>query len=102
MAWEERNSRDYYYRKRRVNGRVVSEYVGAGEQAEQLAAEDAAERERAVARRAVQRALLAERSAVDQEVKAFAAQLQTLTRATLHAGGYHQHKGQWRRKREAR
>ena len=31
MSWEQRGNRRYYFRKRRQAGRVVSEYVGAGE-----------------------------------------------------------------------
>ena len=30
MGWETRSGNRYYYRKRWVNGRPVSEYVGAG------------------------------------------------------------------------
>ena len=30
MGWEEKNGRRYYYRKRRVGGQVISEYVGTG------------------------------------------------------------------------
>jgi hypothetical protein len=42
MAWE----RGYYYCVRKVNGRVVREYVGTGEVAELVAQMDALERER--------------------------------------------------------
>jgi hypothetical protein len=45
MAWEERNGRMYYYRKRREGGRVVSEYVGAGIGAEAIATMDRIDQE---------------------------------------------------------
>ncbi len=45
MALElRRNGRKYYYRSRRVQGRVVKEYVGGGEQGRQAAAADQAGR----------------------------------------------------------
>ena len=45
MAWETRGNREYLYRKKRVNGRVVSEYVGTGFQAELIARIEAIRRE---------------------------------------------------------
>ena len=37
MAWEERNGNRYFYRKRRVGDRVISEYVGGDFMAEFIA-----------------------------------------------------------------
>lgn len=41
MGWETRRNNRYYYRARKVGGRVVKEYVGAGPVAETVAAQDA-------------------------------------------------------------
>jgi hypothetical protein len=40
MAWEQRGSRRYYSRTRRVGGRRVRQYYGNDERAELAAAED--------------------------------------------------------------
>ena len=45
MGWEQRGNNPYYYRARRINGRVVKEYVGTGASAEAAAAEDKARRQ---------------------------------------------------------
>ena len=47
MAWETRGKRDYLYRKKRVNGRVKSEYIGTGFQAELIARMEAIEAQQA-------------------------------------------------------
>ena len=39
MGWELRRGKQYYYRRKRVNGRSVKEYVGPGARGEQAAAE---------------------------------------------------------------
>ncbi len=99
MPWETKGSERYYYRKRRINGRVVSEYVGRGAEDEQIAAADELARDARAEARAAQQARLAEFEALDQDVKAFGVMVDTLMRLALEANGYHQHKGQWRRKR---
>ena len=44
MGWETRRGRRYYYRKRRVAGRVTSEYVGCGAWVEAMAQLEQADR----------------------------------------------------------
>lgn len=103
MGWEERRGRRYYYRKRRVAGRVVSQYVGTGPAAEALAAVDTARRARDVADRMLareqeQRAQEALRQAAAEEATLDRI-IADLTRATLLVAGWHTHKGLWRRRR---
>ena len=100
MAWEKRRGREYYYRKRRIGGRVVSEYVGTGPLAEGAAALDeltrrAQEEKRELLRREQQR-----QRAIDQEVDRACRLIGTLVDAALLLNGYHYHKGQWRLRRE--
>ena len=101
MGWEERGGRRYYYRKRREGRRVVSEYVGGGPLAEEIAEMLEGEREyEEVVRRRRQR----ERAALEAEaaeVRAVGELVRTITHAALLAGGYHTHKGQWRKRRES-
>ena len=44
MAWVRRGRKLYYYRTRRVGGRVLREYLGSGPEAELAAALDSARR----------------------------------------------------------
>jgi hypothetical protein len=101
MSWETRgNSGRYYTRSRKVDGRIIREYIGTGLLAELSAQQDADER--------VQR--LAERERLQQEAARWAAatvplmelsqMLDGLTAAALIAAGYHQHhRGAWRKRR---
>src|SRR4051794_34960339 len=100
MAWEtRRNGRTYYYRKRWVNGRCVSEYQGTGRLAEIGAELQAIRNARAVDWRDQAEA---ERAALPPDDPALA-DLETLlaglTRAVLLVNGYHTHKGTWRKRR---
>jgi hypothetical protein len=90
----------YYTRSKKVNGRVVREYVGTGRVGELAAKRDARERQKREADRA---ALKTERARLD-ELDAPLDELNTLAdllaRAALLAAGYHQHKrGEWRKRR---
>ena len=99
MGWERRGNGRYYYRKRRLGSRVVSEYVGAGECGDAAARRDAlvrAERER------MQQEQIRERErllALEQAGAGAEDHVHLVMRAWLLAAGYHTHKGQWRRRR---
>jgi hypothetical protein len=102
MGWERRGNRGYYYRKKRIGQRVVSEYVGAGELAELVAELDALRRaEREAERLRWQRERDAE-LALDQEVNALGDVARMLTQAVMVATGHHTHKGTWRKTRNDR
>lgn len=102
MGWEHRgHAGPYYTRSRRRNGRVVREYVGRGALAEQVARQDAVAR---ASREAARSARTRERDSLQAargSLQALRAQLDSLTSAALEAAGYHQHHGQWRRRRSS-
>ncbi len=100
MAWEKRKGRRYYYKGERVGGRVRKIYLGADKVARALARADAVirrtkelEREREQAERERLRALASPGRELCEAAD-------VLARAVLVAGGYHRHKGEWRRARE--
>ncbi len=101
MAWESRNGRGRYYtRSRRRNGRVVREYVGAGEVAELAALIDEQERARREAEAIARQAALAEMHALEAGVAEVCKLVDLATRIGLVANGYHRHhRGEWRYKR---
>lgn len=101
MGWETRQrGGSYYTRSRKVDGRVVREYVGGGIIGELSAEQDdweRAQRQAAAERMQLERAQLAERDALMRD---YCRQVDTLMRDALMAAGYHQHaRGEWRRKR---
>ena len=90
----------YWYRCKREGGRVVTEYLGAGEFAQTMAEMDALEQqERDLARRAIRAEMDQERE-IDRLLDALGVQVRALTGAVLEAHGYHKHKGQWRKRRD--
>jgi hypothetical protein len=96
MGWE----RGYYYRARKVNGRVVREYVGSGYVAELSAQMDAALRADREAERAAWREEKAGLERLDAEVERLVELTDLVARAALLAAGFHQHKrGEWRKRR---
>jgi hypothetical protein len=96
MGWD----RGYYYRARKVNGRVVREYVGAGLAAQLAAQLDDRKRRQRQAQRAARRAEQAELDALDGPVNELCDLADLVARAALEAAGFHQHKrGEWRKRR---
>jgi hypothetical protein len=90
----------YYYRARKVNGRVVRQYVGRGEAAEIVAAADAEEREEREYRAERLRAFRADLDRLDGLVGEADEAVAAVVQAALLAAGYQQHRrGEWRRQR---
>ena len=99
MSWEERNGRQYYYRKRRDGDQVYSVYVGSDFIAEIASMQDKQRREERAAERQAWNKTKAEILAIDREVNQTIDTCRDLVNAGLVASGFHTHKGQWRRKR---
>jgi hypothetical protein len=98
MGWDQGR---YYTRSKKVNGRVVREYIGTGRVAELVAQMDALERERRLLEALELRQERAELAALDADMKVLAETTDLVARAALTAAGYRQHKrGEWRRRRE--
>ncbi len=99
--WETRERGGFYYtRSRKVDGRVVREYVGGGvlgELAARTDAEDRRRREEAAAAWRKERECLEGLVSLLDEV---CEDVETVTRAALIAAGFRRHKrGEWRKKR---
>jgi hypothetical protein len=105
MGWERRGDRTYYYAKHREGGRVRSQYIGTGDTAAAIAAiVEFESRDRAHHRAQEQRRLAdleTQGAAAHAALADLECQTETAIRETLHQAGYHQHRGQWRRKRDA-
>ena len=102
MSWETRGVYGpYYTRSRRVDGRVVREYVGRRPLAESIAQADEAEREARRLERRREREELERDRRLDETFSTYSAGVDELLRGVLEAAGYHRHKrGEWRRRRE--
>jgi hypothetical protein len=99
MAWESRPSGRFYYRSRRVGGRVRKTYFGNGPAAELASLMDREARDR---RRAEAAAIAAERSRVepgDLALVRLDAACALMLGATLAVAGYYRaDDGSWRRR----
>jgi hypothetical protein len=102
MGMEQRGRTAYYYMKRRDGQRVISTYVGSGDRARLFAASDYHLQRAAAAERQAWAAERRRIEAADALIRARAAVLHDLTRVVLGDAGYHQHKGQWRKRRDRR
>jgi hypothetical protein len=101
MGWENRErGGPYYTRSRRVGGRVVREYVGAGLVGRLSAEADRIKRERAEAEKARHRRELERLEVLAAPVLEVSEAAEILARAHLIAAGFHRHKGEWRRERD--
>jgi hypothetical protein len=101
VAWERRGENLYYYQAEREDGRVRKKYVGTGEVAELVAHADETLRRTRAERRDKERAELGEAEVLASAADELDEVAKILARAELVAAGYHRHKGQWRRRRDA-
>jgi hypothetical protein len=96
MAWEQRGHQRFYYRSRKVQGRVVREYLGRGPRAVRAAAEDTAKR----AGRNKEHMERKMWEALDTHVAHLDTLMTLLSHSTLVDNGlYQHHRGEWRKRR---
>jgi hypothetical protein len=101
MGWETRRGQGRYYtRSRKVNGRIVREYVGTDLVAELAAQQDAEARAEKLAERERLQHEAARWTSATTPLKELSQLLDGLAAAALIAAGYHQHhRGAWRKRR---
>ncbi len=99
MAWERRGDGLYYYRSEREDGRVRKRYVGRGEVAQLVAHADETRRAVRERRRRDERAQLERARGISEAGADLDAAAEVLARAEMVAAGYHDHRGEWRRRR---
>lgn len=102
MSWETRGNNSYYYQKKRVNGKVVSEYVGKGFLAQEIALMDLAERQERNKEAEVMKKESTELKLLDQQVTQVTSFIKQLLEGVLIISGFHKHKGQWRKVRNGK
>lgn len=100
MSWEGRRKGKYYYRARRINGRVVKEYIGSGAEAEEAAKRDEEAREAARKRDEAFLEFKKENDKLEVMFQVVEICIKVLMEQTMTAAGYHRvNRGPWRKKR---
>lgn len=100
MAWETRRGGRYYYRSRRMGGRVAKEYLGRGPLAELAAAWAEGDRADREAQLEADRRRRGELDDVAQQVGEVCQAVDDVAAAWLTLAGYHRHdRGEWRKRR---
>jgi len=99
MGWEKRGSGQYYYRKKRVNGRVVSEYMGTGILAEATQMLDQMESENKRMQEQKAKDEQEQDAAIDQAIDQNLESIGELIGSVLSDWGYRKVKGEWRKTR---
>ena len=97
MGWKKRGNRWYFYRSRRIDGRVVTEYIGAGERANELIAK---QKQKAAQKAAID-AVNAATASLSSPLNELDALTESLAAAELVSEGYHRPgRKPWRKRRE--
>jgi hypothetical protein len=101
MAWEKRGDDFYYYQSEREGGRVRKKYIGRGQLAHIIAHADETRRTVKAQRRGRDAEAFADMEGLASAADGIHEAAEILARAELVAAGYHRHKGEWRRRRDA-
>src|SRR5262245_32661863 len=97
MGWDKGR---YYTQSKKINGRVVRVYVGAGRAGESVARMDALMRAERDAGRIARKVEQEEHDAIEADVRSVVDLGGLAAKAALMAAGYHQHKrGEWRKRK---
>ena len=104
MAWEKRERGGLYYtRSRKVNGKVLREYVGGGVLGEIAALEDECERRRREEEADFWKEEREQLEALAAPVDELCEAAETIAWAVLLAAGFRRHnRSEWRRQRDRR
>jgi hypothetical protein len=100
MAWEDRNGRKYYYRKRREGKRVISEYIGGGLAGELSALYDYEDKFKTDVQRAELTKVKEDAVKLNRQIREVERITKAMTRAVLLLSGYHAPRRQWRKIRK--
>jgi hypothetical protein len=101
MGWEDRNGRLYYYRKRREGRRVISEYLGNSVAAELSSMLDWERRHRCQRKSRGWKTQKAQVLGLERSIMHLGVAIDAIAAASLMLSGFHTHKGQWRKGRNA-
>ena len=100
MAWEQRSGSSYYYRKERRGKRVVSRYIGGGLIGQICADNDAQERQKRKMEHSFLKADRLQEEETDAHMEYATHLIKSIVETCLMAAGIHNHRGEWRRKRD--
>jgi hypothetical protein len=96
MAWERRGYQHFYYKSRRVNGRIIKQYYGTGHLAQLVYEQDRRQQEVREREQATRKHI----KDLDVETDTLNHTTRTLTKIYLLLAGYYQHhRGEWRKRR---
>ena len=103
MAWEQRERGGLYYtRSRKVEGRVVREYVGTGPMAELAAEADARERRRREEEAEAWREERERMETLEAPIEELSEAAELISDTDRYAAGYQRNnRGEWRKRRGA-
>ncbi len=103
MAFEKRKGNPYYYRKKRVGCRILSEYAGTGELAERRSELDRLRRQTRLIETRVELEERKEIEELDDKIDEIGSINRLLVDALFLVNGYRRHdRGEWRRKRNGK